>query len=183
MVYTIHMELREGDLAKNQNIRSSRGSASYNLIFRIVLPGGLLKFGYLNSPAGRPRPIDKPASAARQDSLKNQTVLGHPAGQFEKSNCTRPHRRRTIYLDFRPRPPPSGPYSIVQVGQRMNIEPKRQCQLEVKDFCVLKKKLITPPRRWLSLICWYLTLADIHSFLYMYDTYRLHFENYDGNYD
>ena len=138
------MELREGDLAKNQNIRSSRGSASYNLIFRIVLPGGLLKFGYLNSPAGRPRPIDKPASAdrsgdrtrpptaassgrridrprpacqldsaARQDSLKNQTVLGHPAGQFEKSNCTRPHRRRTIYLDFRPRPPPSGPYSIV----------------------------------------------------------------------
>ena len=40
-VYTIHMELREGDLAKNQNIRSSRGAASYSLTFEMVLPGGL----------------------------------------------------------------------------------------------------------------------------------------------
>ena len=30
-VYTIQMELREGDLAKNQNIRSSRGAAQYSL--------------------------------------------------------------------------------------------------------------------------------------------------------
>ena len=34
------------------------------------------------------------------------------AGQFEKSNCTRPHRRRTIYLDFWSSPPPSGPYGL-----------------------------------------------------------------------
>ena len=138
------MELREGDLAKNQNIRSSRGSASYNLIFRIVLPGGLLKFGYLNSPAGRPRPIDKPASAdrsgdrtrpptaassgrridrpwpacqldsaARQESSKNQILLGHPAGRYEKSNFTRQTRGRTVYFDFWPCPPPSVPYSIL----------------------------------------------------------------------
>ena len=50
--------------------------------------------------------------AVRPSTLKNQTVRGQPAGQFQKSNCTRPHRRRTIYLDFRPSPPPSGPYGL-----------------------------------------------------------------------
>ena len=64
-VYTIHMELREGDLAENQNIRSSRGAASYILTFEMVLPGGPVQFGFSNSPAGRPLPIDKPASADR----------------------------------------------------------------------------------------------------------------------
>ena len=39
-VYTIHMELRKGDLAENQNIRSSRGAAEYSLTFQMVLPGG-----------------------------------------------------------------------------------------------------------------------------------------------
>ena len=43
-VYTIHMELREGDLAENQNIRSSRGVASYILTFEMVLPGGRVQF-------------------------------------------------------------------------------------------------------------------------------------------
>ena len=137
------MELREGDVAGNQNIRSSHGVAEYSLIFQTVLPGGLVQFGFSKCPAGRPRPIDKPASAdrsgdrtrpptaassgrridrprpacqldsaARQDSLKNQTVLGHPAGRLEKSNCTRPPRGRTVYFDFRPSPPPSVPYGL-----------------------------------------------------------------------
>ena len=35
------MELREGDVAENQNIRSSRGAAEYSLTFEMVLPGGL----------------------------------------------------------------------------------------------------------------------------------------------
>ena len=34
------MELREGDVAENQNIRSSRGAAENSLTFEIVLPGG-----------------------------------------------------------------------------------------------------------------------------------------------
>ena len=63
LVYTIHMELREG--AKNQNIGSSRGAASYILTFEMILPGGPVQFGFSNSPAGRPLPIDKPASADR----------------------------------------------------------------------------------------------------------------------
>ena len=131
------MDRREGDAAENLNIRSSRGASStvsffkltchvpeYRSFFQTVLPGGLLQFGFSNCPAGRPCPIDKPASAdrsgdrtrlptatssgrridrprpacqldsaARQDSLKNQTVLGRPAGQFEKMNCTRVHGR------------------------------------------------------------------------------------------
>ena len=44
---------------------------------------------------------------------KNKTVLGHPAVPFQNSNCTRPPRGRTVYFDFRPRPSPSVPYSIV----------------------------------------------------------------------
>ena len=137
------MELREGDLAENQNIRSSRGAASYILTFEMVLPGGPVQFGFSNSPAGRPHPIDKPASAdrsgdrtrpptaassgrridrpwpacqldsaAQQESLKNKTVLGHPAGLFQKSKCTRPPRGRTVYFDFQPSPPPSVPYGL-----------------------------------------------------------------------
>ena len=88
--------------------------------YMVLLRCGRVQFDFSNCPAGwpgrriyRPRPACQLDSAARQDSLKNQTVLGHPAGQFDKSNCTRPHRRRTIYLAFRPRPPPSGPYSII----------------------------------------------------------------------
>ena len=34
------MELKEGDVAENQHIRSSRGAAEYNLTFEMVLPGG-----------------------------------------------------------------------------------------------------------------------------------------------
>ena len=59
------MELREGDVAENQNIRSSRGAAEYSLTFEIVLPGGRVQFCFSNSPAGRLSPIDKPASADR----------------------------------------------------------------------------------------------------------------------
>ena len=60
-----YMELREGDVAENQNIRSSRGAAEYSLTFEIVLPGGRVQFCFSNSPAGRLSPIDKPASADR----------------------------------------------------------------------------------------------------------------------
>ena len=60
-----YMELREGDVAENQNIRSSRGAAEYNLTFEMVLPGGPVQFGFSNSPAGRLSPIDKPAKADR----------------------------------------------------------------------------------------------------------------------
>ena len=73
-VYTIHMELREGDLAENQNIRSSRGAASYILTFEMVLPGGPVQFGFSNSPAGRPLPIDKPASADRSGNRTSRRV-------------------------------------------------------------------------------------------------------------
>jgi len=63
-VYTIHMELREGDLAENQN-KFSRGAASYILTFEMVLPGGPVQFGFSNSPARRLSPIDKPAKVDR----------------------------------------------------------------------------------------------------------------------
>ena len=89
-VYTIHMELREGDLAANQNIRSSRGAASCILTFEMVLAGGRVQFCLSNSPAGCPRPIDKPASADQSAAAP----------------------RKTVYFDFWPRPPPSVPYSI-----------------------------------------------------------------------
>ena len=39
-----YMELMEGDMAKNQNIRSSRGAAEYSLTFEMVLPGGRVQF-------------------------------------------------------------------------------------------------------------------------------------------
>ena len=55
-----YMELREGDVAENQNIRSSREAAEYSLTFEIVLPGGRVQFCFSNSPA----------------------VRGHPAGLF-----------------------------------------------------------------------------------------------------
>ena len=84
-----------GDLAENQNIRSSRGAASYILTFEMVLPGGRVQFCFSNSPAGRPCPFDKPALVdrsgdrtrppqatrpSRQDHFKSQIVLGRPAG-------------------------------------------------------------------------------------------------------
>ena len=93
------MELREGDVAENQNRRSSRWAAEYSLTFEMVLPDGRVQFCFSNSPAGRPHPIDKPASADR-------------SGNRTRSNCTWPPRGRTVYLDFWPRPPPSVPYSI-----------------------------------------------------------------------
>ena len=65
----------------------------------------------------RPWPACQLDSAAQQESSKNKTVLGHPAGPFQKSNCTRPPRGRTVYLDFFPRPPSSVSYSIVLPGQ------------------------------------------------------------------
>ena len=40
LVYTIHTDLRKGDLAENKNIRFSCGAASYILTFEMVLPGG-----------------------------------------------------------------------------------------------------------------------------------------------
>ena len=58
-----YMELREGDMAENQNIRSSRGVAEYSLNFEMVLPGGRVEFCFSNSPAGRLSPIDMPAKA------------------------------------------------------------------------------------------------------------------------
>jgi len=73
-VYTIHMELREGDLAENQNIRSSRGAASYILTFEMVLPGGRVQFCFSNSPAGRLSPIDKPAKADRSGDRTRQKL-------------------------------------------------------------------------------------------------------------
>ena len=137
------MDLREGDLAESLNIWSSCGAALYSLICQSVLPGGLLQFGFSKCPAGRPCPIDKPASAdrsgdrtrpptaassgrridrpwpacqldsaARQESSKNQILLGHPAGRYEKSNSMRKTRGRTVYFDFWPSPPPSVPYGL-----------------------------------------------------------------------
>ena len=38
-----YMELREGDVAKNQNIRSSRGAAEYSLTFEMVFSGPIVK--------------------------------------------------------------------------------------------------------------------------------------------
>ena len=61
----------------------------------------------------RPWPACQLDEAAQQESLKNKTVLGHPAVPFQKSNCTRPPCGRTVYFDFRPRPPPSVPHSII----------------------------------------------------------------------
>ena len=73
-----YMDRREGDAAKNLNIRSSRGASStvsffkltcrvpeYSSFFQTVLPGGRVQFGFSNCPAGRPSPIDKPAEAER----------------------------------------------------------------------------------------------------------------------
>ena len=40
------MEVREGDVAENQNIRSSRGAAEYSLTFEIVLS---VAFRFLNA--------------------------------------------------------------------------------------------------------------------------------------
>ena len=57
------MELSEGDVAENQNIRSSRGAAEYSLTFEMVLLGGRVQFCFSNSPAGRLSPIDKQANA------------------------------------------------------------------------------------------------------------------------
>ena len=51
--YTIHMILREGDLAENINIRSSLRAATYSLIFQTVLPGGLVQFSFSKWPPGR----------------------------------------------------------------------------------------------------------------------------------
>ena len=82
-----YMELREGDVAGNQNIRSSHGVAEYSLIFPTVLPGGRVQFGFSNCPAGRLSPIDKPAEAGLSIGQ------GRPAGHFEKPNCTRPPSR------------------------------------------------------------------------------------------
>ena len=59
------MELREADVDKNKNIRSSRGAAEYSSTFEMVLPGGRVQFCFSNSPAGRPSPIDKPAKPDR----------------------------------------------------------------------------------------------------------------------
>ena len=90
-----------------------------------VLPrGGRVQFDFWNGTAGwpidpatahghlrRPRPVaGLIGSAAQQESLKNKTVVGHPAVPFQKSNCTRPPRGRTVYFYFWPRPPPSVPY-------------------------------------------------------------------------
>ena len=72
-----------------------------------------IRFASSGCQIDRPWPACQLDSAARQVSSKNQTGLGHPAGAFKKSNFTRPPRGRTIYFDFRPRPPPSVPYSII----------------------------------------------------------------------
>ena len=99
--------------------------------------GTWLKIKIYGPPAGRPRPTDSAAygglvrsptaassgrridrprpacqldEAAQQESSKNKTVRGHPAGPLQKSNCTRPHRGRTVYFDFWPSPPPLVPY-------------------------------------------------------------------------
>ena len=86
-----YMELREGDIAENQLIWSSRGAAEYSLTFEMVLPGGQVQFCFSNSPAGRLSPIDKPAKADRSgdrtwppDSVTGS--IGHLAGPFKKSN-------------------------------------------------------------------------------------------------
>ena len=59
------MELREGDVAENQNIQSSRVVAEYSLTFEMVLPLGRVQFCFSNSPAGWLSPIVKPAKADR----------------------------------------------------------------------------------------------------------------------
>ena len=105
MVYTIHMELREGDLAKNQYIRSSRRSASYN---STRTPAAASSGRRID----RPWPACQLDEAARQESSNNQTLRGHPAGRYEKSNYTRQTRGRTVYFDFWPSPPPSVPYGL-----------------------------------------------------------------------
>ena len=73
------MELRERDVAENQNIRSSRRVAEYSLTFEMVLPGGRVQFCLSNSPAGRLSPIDKPAKATRS---------GDPQGRVQRNSKT-----------------------------------------------------------------------------------------------
>ena len=70
-----YMELREGDVYKNQNIRSSRRAAKYSSTIEMVLPGGLLQFCFSNSPAGRLSPIDKPASADRSGDPREDRIF------------------------------------------------------------------------------------------------------------
>ena len=109
--------------------------ALYSLVFQTVLPTAASSGRRID----RPRPACQLDKAARQDTLKNQTVQGHPAGRLEKSNCTRPPRGRTVYFDFRPRPPPSVPYSIVYTSEPLmpNSEPwklafiKRVCSCAI----------------------------------------------------
>ena len=62
------MDRRDGDAAENLNIWSSCGAAEYSLIFQTVLPGGQEQFVFSNCPAGRLRPIDKPAEAEVKSS-------------------------------------------------------------------------------------------------------------------
>ena len=66
-----YMELRKGDVAKNQNIRSSRGAAEYSLTFEMAY-GGLVR------------------SPDRSALVGLSIGLSRPAGEFEKQNCTRP---------------------------------------------------------------------------------------------
>ena len=103
------MELRNGDMAKNQNIRSSCGAAEYSLTFEMVLPSGRVQFFKLscwaaesNWQAGQGRSIRRPDKAAvggrvRSPDRSAEAGLsigrGRPAGEFEKQNCKRPPDR------------------------------------------------------------------------------------------
>ena len=80
-----YMELREGDVAENQNIRSSRRAAEYSLTFEMILPGGQVQYYFSNSPAGRVSAIEKPAKADRSGKR------------------TRPDEA-AVYFDFWPSP-------------------------------------------------------------------------------
>ena len=99
-VYKIHMELREGDLAKNQNIWSSRGAASYILTFEMILPDGRVQFCFSNSRAGRPRPIyqsgdrTRPPTAASSGRLSRPRPVAGSIGLGCLVNWTQPPSRR-----------------------------------------------------------------------------------------
>ena len=87
-----YMELREGDVAKNQNIQSSRGAALYILTFEMILPGGLRRPRPVAGSIGLGRLVNwtQPPSrrvwktklywATRQYHFKSQNVRGRPAG-------------------------------------------------------------------------------------------------------
>ena len=86
--------------------------------------GGRVQFDFWKGPAGWPSTVlffklscwaaesSWQAGQARSIRRPDEAAVGHPAGPFQKSNCTRPPRGRTVYFDFWPSPPPLVPYGL-----------------------------------------------------------------------